>query len=332
MQPVTVTRRCMGSTFSIQAYPDGPRQTNEMLLAALGLAFAEIVRVEELLSDFRPSPFNEINKLAGIKPVKVPREIVSLVELSRKVSRETNGAFDISYASVGMLWREAFKTGVPPETGAVEKAAALVDYRKIEVDPERCEIFLPRKGMRVGLGSIGKSYGVDRAYGILKRLGVNNFFVNGAGDIRASSGAGAPRPWRIGIKNPFRNDETACGVLLISNGAVVTSGDYERCVTYAGKRYHHIMDARTSRIRDDISSVTVLCPNATLANAYATSVIALGVDDGAAFLLKKADVRGIIIKTGGEVVKCNMDGHAEPGLKAYGYGRAPVAGEAVYVI
>ena len=148
------------------------------------------------------------------------------------------------------------------------------------------------------------------AFTLMRGLKIKNFFINGAGDMRVHTAADAPRPWRIGIKNPFRSDDKPCGVLDISRGAVATSGDYERYFEHGGKRYHHIIDARTAAVRDDVSSVTVLAPTAVIANAYATAVMALGATEGAVFLEGRRDANGMIITSDGRVIQCNIDEHA----------------------
>jgi thiamine biosynthesis lipoprotein len=296
----------MGSSFSIEAYPDGKDQTQQRLLAAIALAYAEISRVEELLSDFCESPFNEINKYAGVRPVKVSQEILSLIDFSREIAHDTNGAFDLSYASLGFLWREAFKSGELPQPDDISRAKKLIGYDNIEVNHERSEVYLPFSGMRIGLGSIGKSHGVDMAFEVLKRLGINNFFVNGAGDLRVASASDAPRAWKIGITNPFSKDRAPCGLIELSKGAVATSGDYERYLSHNGKRYHHIIDARTGEIRNDVSSVTVFAPTTTIANAYTTAVMALGLQEGTKFLAGKTNARGVIITPDGKTNKCNF--------------------------
>jgi thiamine biosynthesis lipoprotein len=306
MEPIIVNRKCMGSSFSIQAYPDGKNQTRAMIGAAIALAYAEIARVEDLLSDFCESPFNDINKYAGIMPVKVSGEILSLIDFSREIAQDTNGAFDITYASIGLLWREAFKSGRPPVVEDIAMAKALIGCDRIEINHERSEVFLPVRGMRLGLGSIGKSYGVDMAFSVLKQLGIKNYLVNGAGDLRVASAPDAPRAWKIGITNPFRKDKAPCGLIQVSKGAVATSGDYERYLSHDGKRYHHIIDARTGEIRNDVSSVTVLAPTTTIANAYATAVMALGLQEGTKFLSGKINARGVIITPEGKTVKCNF--------------------------
>jgi len=302
----------MGSPFTISAYPGdacaGPRAPYKEagLESAILTAYCEIERVEALLTDFRDSPLNALNAAAGGGPVKVPPELFELVDFSLGICRDSSGAFDITFSAVGMLWREAFRTGIPPSDAAIERALPLVDYSRVELDRSAAAIRLPEKGMRIGLGSIGKGYGVDRAYKVLRDLGVENFCVNGAGDLRLSSGAGAPRPWRVAIKNPFAADERAAGYIEVRRGAVVTSGDYERYFIHQERKYHHIIDARSGWVRSDIAAVTVAASTACLANACTISTMALGPGEGLAFLKRRRDASGIIITSEGEVVNCGM--------------------------
>lgn len=313
-EPLIVSRTCMGSPFEITAYPGG---TSGAAGAAVMTAYAEIERVEALLTDFRDSPLNALNAAAGGPPVKVSAELFDLVSFALEICRESGGAFDITFAAAGMLWRAAFRTGVPPTPGELEEAMRLVDHSKVEMDRAACTIRLPEKGMRIGLGSIGKGYGVDRAFRVMKDLGLENFCVNGAGDLRVSSGPGAPRSWRVAVRNPFAKDGRAAGFMDLRGGALVTSGDYERYFIHQGKKYHHIIDARTGGVRDDIASVTVLASTAALANAYTISAMALGPEDGAAFLRRRRDASGVIISSSGAVTNCNMKTAGDKGVKAY---------------
>ncbi|MDT8286410.1 MAG: FAD:protein FMN transferase [Elusimicrobiales bacterium] len=302
-KPVVVKRTLMGSPFEITAWPGGPAGAAE---AAILTAYAEIARVEDLITDWRDSPLERLNAAAGGPPVKVSEELFNLIEFALGVCRDSGGAFDITYSSVGMLWREAFRTGVPPSDAAIDAALKLTGHWRVEMDREKGTILLPEKGMRIGLGSIGKGYGVDRGARVLTDLGLRNFSVNGAGDIRLTSAPGAPRPWRIAVKNPFAADGRAAGILELRSGGVATSGDYERHFTHGGKKYHHIIDARTGRVRSDIASVTVTASTAALANACATSVMALGPEEGAAFLRRRRDASGFIISAEGTVDSCNI--------------------------
>jgi thiamine biosynthesis lipoprotein len=302
-EPLVINRICMGSPFEISVWPGGPRGAAE---AAVLTAYAEVERVEGLLTDFRDSPLSALNAASGGPPVKVPAELYDLIEFALGVCRDSGGAFDITYASVGKLWREAFRTGVPPAQEKIAAALRQVGYARIEMDREVCAIRLPEAGMRIGLGSVGKGYGVDRAWRVLKDLGLENFCVNGAGDLRAASSLAAPRPWRVALKNPFAADGRAAGYMELRNGAIVTSGDYERFFIHRGKKYHHIIDARTGLTRDDIASVTVLASTAALANAYAIAAMALGPREGEAFLRRRRDASGAIVTAAGAVISCNM--------------------------
>jgi thiamine biosynthesis lipoprotein len=298
----------MGSPFRIAAYPGGGRRafTGQELLTAINTAYAELGAVEDMLTDFRDSPLNRVNAGAGGPAVKVPPELFGLIEFALGACRDSGGAFDITFSSVGMLWREAFRTGVPPSDAAIDAALRLVDHSMVELDRAACTVRLPRAGMRIGLGSLGKGYGVDRAFHVLRDFGVENFIVNGAGDIRLCSAPAAPRPWRVAIRNPFAADDRAAGFLDLKNGAVVTSGDYERFFIHNGRKYHHIIDARTGRVRGDVASVTVAASTAVLANAYTISAMALGPEEGEAFLRRRRDAGGVIIASSGKVMNCGL--------------------------
>lgn len=301
----------MGSPFEITAYPGGPAGAAE---AAILTAYAEVSRVEDLLTDFRDSPLNALNAAAGGPPVKVPPELFELVDFALGICADSGGAFDITFAAAGLLWREAFRTGTPPSEGSLERALRLVDYRRVELDRAARTVRLPERGMRIGLGSVGKGYGVDRAWRVLADLGLENFCVNGAGDLRVASSPSAPRPWRVAVKNPFAADGRAAGLLELRRGAVATSGDYERYFMHRGRKYHHILDARTGRVRDDIASVTVQASTAALANAYTISVMALGPVEGAAFLARRRDASGFLVSAAGAVRSFNVKTLSGDGL------------------
>jgi FAD:protein FMN transferase len=304
-EPVTLKRALMGSPFTFLAHPGHFRGNREDLMRMLEIGCGEVARIEDLLTDFRPSPLNEINEQAGVRPVAVTEEVLSLIRFAQQVSRDSEGAFDITYAAVGQLWRRAFATGVPPSEAEVAEKKKLVDYRRLVVDEDRGTVFLPEPGMRIGLGGVGKGYAVDRVYDLFRRLGLTDFVVNGAGDIRVQTSPDAPRPWRIGVRNPLAAEDHAMGQVLLRHGAVATSGDYERYFKYRGRKYHHILDARSSEIRADVASVTILAPTALAADVYATTAMALGLRDGERFLKRRRGIRGFIVSSTGEVIRCD---------------------------
>lgn len=272
------------------------------LISAFKTADLEVARIEDELTDFRPSPFNEINRYAGIKPVPVSDEIQGLVHKALQISEASKGAFDISYAAVGHLWRTARQSGCLPAKEEIEAQKRFVDYRRIVVDADASTVYLPHPRMRIGFGGVGKGYAVDQAFEIIKsKFGLTNFMINGAGDIRVSCAADAPRPWIVRIRNPFGPPGSAAGMMTVRGGAVATSGDYERFMMNGDQRLHHVIDARTCSIRQDVASVTICAPTALEADLCATAAMALGPNDGLRFIESRRGIRGTLIDRTGQV-------------------------------
>ena len=290
----------MGGPFSFSGFAED-LTSKQVVLAAFHAADREVSRIENLLTDYHDSPLNEINAAAGKHPVKVSDELFDLIGQSIAISKESGGVFDISYAAVGILWRQARLQNQLPEESALANAQRAVNYRNIVMDYSAKTIFLPDSAMRIGLGGVGKGYAVDRAYQIIRERGVRNFMVNGAGDIRTHAHESLLRPWYIAIQNPFNNKNAAAGGLFMKSGAVATSGNYQRFLMHNGIRYHHVIDARNGKIRQDVASVTITASNALGADMYATTVMALGVEDGIKFLKNHRSARGILIDCEGKV-------------------------------
>jgi FAD:protein FMN transferase len=216
-------RSAMGSRFEITAvHPD-----EKACQAAIDAAYAEIERIEEILSEWRESsPVSEINRKAGIEPVVAPKELINLVRRSVKVSQLTDGAFDITFHTVGRLWNFKSKTSPIPDAEAIRAALDDIGYRHIIIDDARSTVFIDRPGTRIGFGAIGKGYAANRAVFVLREHGVSGGVVNAGGDLVVFGAQENGKPWRIGIANPLDRDEVFAW-LDASDQAVVTSGDYE---------------------------------------------------------------------------------------------------------
>jgi thiamine biosynthesis lipoprotein len=289
----------MGGTFSIKAYPQPHLSYTETCELALA-AFDEVRRIENLLTDFRPSPFNAINNSAGVSPVLIPPEIIALIEKSFEFSRLTNGAFDISYASVGQLWRLARATGVTPSLLDLEQYKSYVDYRKIQIDHKNQTVFLPEKKMRIGLAGIGKGYAVDCAFDLLKKAGLINFQVSGAGDLRTHCAPDAPRAWRVGIRNPLSSDPNKqMGILQLRNNAVATSGDYVNFVPGTKDHsLHHIIDPQTGNPSTGLACVTIMAEQVLTADVLATAAMVMGKDQALTLLNRQSSIAFLVTKSG----------------------------------
>jgi len=299
-EPIHITRPIMGGTFCVSFWTNRANHYEALVKEGLDL----IADLENKLTDFKDSPFNLINEKAGEASVSVDEETFNLIKRGVDFSRETNGAFDLSYATVGALWREARKTGIMPDQTLLNERRALVDYTKIQLDEKDHSVFLPIKNMRIGLGGIGKGYAVDKLYEFLLSKGMVNFMVDGSGDVRVHSQASAPRPWRLGIKNPFSpNEQKKIGYVAIKDGALATSGDYVNYIRRSDleRKYHHVIDPKTGLPTEGIVSSSVLAPTALEADLNATVLMVMGVTKALEWL-KLKQLAAFMVKSDGTVV------------------------------
>jgi len=282
----------MGSGFEITAIATDKSTARE----AVKLAIEEIQRIEKLISEWdSTSQTAAINRYAGIREVKVDRELIELIRRSLSVSRLTNGAFDISFASMAKIWKFDRKEHPLPDSALVKQASELINWQKIQIDTTRKTVFLEEKGMRIGFGAIGKGYAANSAKRKMQQLqGVLGGVVNASGDLTAWGQSIHPNGWSVQLANPDSRNKPI-GWIRLNNMSIVTSGDYEHYFTHNGKRYSHIIDPRTGYPVVGIKSVTILCPDAELGDALATSVSVLGIDEGLYLVNKLNGVECLII-------------------------------------
>jgi len=280
----------MGNRFVISIDED----SEEAAAEKIDRAVEEISRIERLLTTFSDSSVtSRVNAQAGVQPVEVPEEFFYLVKRARGISDLTRGAFDLSYGSIDKrLWNfDQTLTALP--TAEALRNLRLINYRNIVLDDTRQTVFLKEKGMRIGFGGIGKGYAADRASRLLKELGVSNGVVNASGDLK-TWGTCNGRPWTISVADPdapaFPFSELEVGEM-----AVATSGTYEKYTVIDGKRYSHTINPRTGLPVSGIKSVTVICPYAELADAMATPLAVLGVDESLDLINQMKDIACIII-------------------------------------
>ncbi|WP_417875699.1 FAD:protein FMN transferase [Winogradskyella sediminis] len=298
-KPYKRTLKLMGSRFDITVVANDSTQANKHIDTAV----AEILRIEKLISSWdENSQTSEINRNAGIKPVKVDTELFNLIERAIGISKLTDGAFDISYASMDNIWKfDGSMTTMPSEkeiTASVEK----VGYQNIILDKKKITIYLKLKGMKIGFGAIGKGYAADKAKTLLMSKGVTSGIINASGDMNTWGQQTNGEDWKVAITNPM-DKHKVFALLPITNGAVVTSGNYEKYVNFNGKRYTHIIDPRTGYPSSGIISVTVFAPKAELADALATSVFVMGKEAGLDRINQLPKIECIIIDDNGNISK-----------------------------
>ncbi|MCB2219515.1 MAG: FAD:protein FMN transferase [Bacteroidetes bacterium] len=287
----------MGSRFDITVVANDSVEANEYI----DLAVAEIQRIEKLISSWDPnSQTSEINKNAGIKPVKVDKELFNLIDRAIRISRLTEGAFDISYASMDRIWKFDGSMKTMPSEAEIKNSVSKVGYGNIILDKAQSTVFLKIPGMKIGFGAIGKGYAADKAKALLMEKGVAAGIINASGDMNTWGKKPDGTDWKVAITNPFDKSK-AFALLPLKQGAVVTSGDYEKFVEFNGIRYAHIINPKTGYPATGIISATVFGPSAELCDALATSVFVMGIEVGLDLINQLPDMECVIIDEKGGI-------------------------------
>ena len=261
--------------------------------AVLNDALEECGRYERLLSrTVEGSDVWRINHAQG-QPVEVSGETVELLETARQVSALSGGMFDVTIAPVSTMWDFTSGAAVVPDAGAIARAAALVDYTRVEIDGNR--VTLP-EGMMIDLGGIAKGYIADAVKGYLEDRGVKSAILSFGGNIVAIGMKPDGSPWRVGIQDIDRPTGEYMLVARNFGGSTVTSGIYERGFDLDGVRYHHILDPNTGwPIQNELASVTIFSQSSMWGDALATSAFALGTEAGIAMIEGLEDIEAVFI-------------------------------------
>lgn len=243
------------------------------LRAAVAAAFTEMGRLSGMMNHYDASSVvSEINRAAGERAVRVPRELLDVLRMAQAVSRRTSGAFDVT---VGALrgWRFRADDPAMPSAAEIEAELPLVDYRRLLIDERAATAFLQKPGMRIDLGGIAKLYILQAGLRVLAR-DAERSLVNGGGDVAAWTASGG-RPWRVGVRDP-RAPSELLGVIELARGFVASSGDYERYFERGGVRYHHILDPRTGQPARGAHGVTLVAERLEDVNGLGVAIMVLG--------------------------------------------------------
>lgn len=266
---------------------------------AISEGFSEVARMELMFSSYRQdSDLARVNAAAGHGPVPVPRPFVELLEKAKKVAEVSDGAFNPLVGPAVKLW------GIPeapqvPSREELERLLPLTALGGLSVSAADGTVALSRPGMALGLGGIAKGYTAERVAARLRERGIGAGIVAVAGDIRTFGTRPDGQPWRIGVRRPRAGAEPAA-VLEMGDGAVSTSGDYERYFELGGVRYHHILDPRTLwPARSGTAGVTVLAPDAATADGLATALFVMGPQAGLQLVQRLPGVEALYIAEDG---------------------------------
>lgn len=289
----------MGSRFDITIVATDSTSAEKNI----NLVIDEITRIENLISEWKPSSqVSEVNRNAGIKSVKVEKELFNLTKRALAFSEITNGAFDISIAAMDKIWKFDGSMEKFPSQEILLKAIEKVGYKNIELNEKESTIFLKLPGMKIGFGATGKGYAADQGRLLMQQLNVNAGIVNASGDMATWGRQPDKSPWRIGITNPM-NAKKSLKIIEVNNASITTSGDYEKYVEFNDKRYSHIINPKTGMPASGLISVTVIGENAETANGLSTSIMVLGHEKGLELLKNYPNYACLILTDKGKVKK-----------------------------
>jgi len=295
------TTKLMGSRFDLTVVAKNEAEGNYFIT----MAIEEISRIEKLISSWDSnSQTSQINRNAGIKEVKVDEELFDLIDRSIKISKLTDGAFDISFASMEKIWKFDGSMTEKPSEEAIAKSVEKIGYKNIILNKEKHTVFLKNEGMKIGFGAIGKGYAADKTKALLIEKGVSAGIINASGDMNTWGKQPDGTSWMVAITNPL-NKEKVFSWLPIDNSAIVTSGNYEKFIVFDNIRYSHIINPRTWYPATGIISATILSSSAEVADALATAVFVMGIEVGLDFINQLKGVECILIDEDNKIFTSN---------------------------
>lgn len=291
---VDVVGKAMGTQVTVVAFTT-PTIDEARTRAAMDTAIKEIRRLEDLMTTWRPSEMSTVNQKAG-EWVEVSPATFDVMERSVWAGKTSKGTFDVTFASMGELWKfgdVAEDSPKLPSASLIERRKKSIDYRKIELDAAKSRVKIAA-GQRVDLGGIAKGYAVDAAARVMRSVGLTSFLVQAGGDLFGAGKKPDGSPWVSGIRDPRGPETSFFATIELTDRAFSTAGDYARSFVLDGKRYHHIIDPRTGWPATESRSVTIWAPDAFTADAIDDAVFILGPKEGLE-LVESLDGVGAVI-------------------------------------
>ena len=266
--------------------------------AAIDAVMDEMRRIDREMSPYKPeSELSRINREAADHAVPISAEMFDILSRSIEFSKLSDGAFDITFSSVGYMYD--YRRHIKPTDEKIRQALPGINYRHLQLDKRKQTVKFARPGVRIDLGGIGKGYAVDKCIALLKQRGITQALVTAGGDSRVLGDRGG-RPWVVGIRDPRRKDNVVAVIPLIDS-AISTSGDYERYFEADGVRYHHILNPKTGRSATGVHSASVIGPDATTTDGLSKPVFILGPEKGLKLIESIPGVDAVIIDDAGRM-------------------------------
>jgi len=291
-----ITDGIMGTRITVELWADDKDKGEQAIDALLD----EMRHVDESMSTYKPtSEVSQVNARAADGPMHISKELFDLLVTAKEYSVITEGAFDITYASVGYMYD--FRKHVRPDEAQIDKALPAVNFRHLLLDPKKQTVQFSQKGVRIDLGGIAKGYSVDRGIDVLKSRGYTRMYVSAGGDSRIV-GDRFGKPWMVGIRDPRKGEGEVITRIPLVDAAISTSGDYERFFEEDGVRYHHIIDPHTGHSASKVRSATVIGPYAMRTDGLSKTAFVLGPEKAMEIYNRIDDIDAIIVKLDGTVV------------------------------
>jgi thiamine biosynthesis lipoprotein len=252
----------------------------------------EMERINQLMSPYiETSELSLLNRDAMKGPVVVSDEMFDILSLSKQLSELSEGAFDITFASVGYLYN--YREKQRPDAAEIQPLLEAINYRHIVLDAKAKTVFFAHPKVKIDLGGIAKGYAVDNAIAALKEMGIEHALVTAGGDTKLL-GDRMGKPWVVGIRDP-RNAEKEAVLIPLADAAMSTSGDYERYFEEDGKRYHHILSPTTGASSYEVQSVSIIGPESVYNDALSTAVFVMGLERGIGLINSLKDYEAIVM-------------------------------------
>ena len=291
-----VTDGIMGTRITVELWADDKDKAEKAIDALLD----EMRHIDDTMSTYKPtSEVSQVNAKAADGPMRISKELFDLLVTAKEYSIITDGAFDITYASVGYMYD--FRKHVHPDEAQIDKALPAVNFRHVLLDPKNQTVQFSQKGVRIDLGGIAKGYSVDRGIDVLKSFGIARAYVSAGGDSRII-GDRFGKPWMVGIRDPRKGEGEVITRIPLVDAAISTSGDYERFFEENGVRYHHIIDPHTGHSASKVRSATVIGPYATRTDGLSKTAFVLGPEKAMEIYNRIDDIDAIIVKLDGTVI------------------------------
>lgn len=261
-------------------------------------AIDEVRRIETKFSRYQnDSIITRINRAAGGAAVEVDEETAALLDFGARLFADSEGLFDLTSGVLRQAWN--FRQPRVPTQVEINALLPLIGWDQVEW--LRPRVRLPRTGMEIDFGGIGKEYAADRAATMLANAGARHGYINLGGDMRGVGARPNGEPWAIAVQHP-RKADCVVGALAVAVNAVATSGDYERFFEHDGRRYCHIMNPRNGRPDVYWQTVSVVAPLCIAAGACATIAMLMSRDNAVKFLAAQR-VSWLAVSNAGEVLR-----------------------------